>query len=65
MPRRRKHKITATITSTIKVECPRCHFTLSAANILPVDSTRLRCKFCDYDFIPPWIAEADRADPNS
>jgi hypothetical protein len=32
------------IQSSIKVECPRCHFILGAADILSVDSKNLGCQ---------------------
>jgi hypothetical protein len=35
---------TKAIQSSIKVECPRCHFIFGAADILSVDSENLRCK---------------------
>jgi len=44
---------TNALQSSIKIECPHCHFVLGAADILAVDSKSLRCKFCDGDFIPP------------
>jgi uncharacterized CHY-type Zn-finger protein len=61
MPRRPgKYEIDA-IRESIKIACPHCHARLSGNEYTRLDSGRLRCKWCDGEFIPNaqgWPADA-------
>ena len=52
MPKRRKLDLEFLLAAS-NIECPHCRAILTPADFLRLDSVRLRCKWCEGEFLAP------------